>query len=187
MKRCKIIVLEGLPGIGKTTITKYIAEHYSDVTTVDEIIYEKIFANINLYQHMYFENDDLKINKAVNSYKAIVDRGPISTLSYNFAKGIIDKNFLNQVNMATEWFEKHQGFLKSDDVLVIYLTNNGLRYRISYDNSMDPYGSLDNQVLLENISIYNCKRYCKNLIIKDVHQEKLEAVADEIINKYLCS
>ena len=187
MKEYKMIILEGLPGVGKSTITKSINKFDPKIVTVDEIIYDKIFANVNLYQEMYFYNDDMKIEKAVKAKKSVVDRGPISTLSYNQVRCILDKNFDYNLKDTYKWFEKFENVLDSNDVCVIYLTTEGESYYIPYDNSLDPYGSQVNQELLEKVAMTNCKKYCKNLVVFKFKKENMEGLIDEIINKYLCS
>ena len=93
MKKHRIIILEGLPGVGKSTITKSIINFDPNIVPVNEIINEEIFDNVNLFQEMYFKNDNMKVQKARDSKKAIIDRGPISTFSYNQVRSILDKNF----------------------------------------------------------------------------------------------
>ena len=187
MKKHRIIILEGLPGVGKSTITKSIVNFDPNIVPVNEIINEEIFDNINLFQEMYFKNDNMKVQKALDSKKAIIDRGPISTFSYNQVRSILDKNFNCPIKDAFAWFETFKDFLASDEVIVFYLTNNGSSYYIPYDNNLDPYGSIENQVLLEHIALYNCKKYCKNLVIIDYRKNNMEELINEIINKHLCS
>ena len=139
----KLIYLEGLPGVGKTTIVKTLREQYPNITIVDEIINEKIFNNINLFQEMYFDNDDMKYASCKNV--SVVDRGPISTLSYNQARKIIDKDFLFSFVDLYNWFEKYKEIYSSGDVLVIYLKRSNSNYFIPYDNKLDPYGCVENQ------------------------------------------
>lgn len=187
MNKYKIIILEGLPGVGKSTIAKSIDKLDTDIITIDEIVYSKIFDNVNKYQEMYFHNDNMKIEKATKSAKAVVDRGPISTLSYNQIRSVLDKNFNYNIKDTFQWFERFVDILNSDDVCVIYLTTRGKSYYIPYVNESDPYGSRDNQELLEAMSLINCKKYCKHFIVLNYKKEKMEVLIDEIINKYLCS
>ena len=164
----KLIYLEGLPGVGKTTIVKTLREQYPNITTVDEIINEKIFNNINLFQEMYFDNDDMKYASCKNV--SVVDRGPISTLSYNQARKIIDKDFLFSFVDLYNWFEKYKEIYSSGDVLVIYLKRSNSNYFIPYDNTL-----------------YNCKKYCKNFLIKSYDKQNMEEIINEIVNQYLCT
>lgn len=181
----KLIYLEGLPGVGKTTIVKTLREQYPNITTVDEIINEKIFNNINLFQEMYFDNDDMKYASCKNV--SVVDRGPISTLSYNQARKIIDRDFLFSFVDLYNWFEKYKEIYSSGDVLVIYLKRSNSNYFIPYDNKLDPYGCVENQNLLESLTLYNCKKYCKNFLIKSYDKQNMEEIINEIVNQYLCT
>ena len=40
---------------------------------------------------MYFYNDNLKIETAINATRVVIDWGPISTLSYNQIRSILEK------------------------------------------------------------------------------------------------
>lgn len=187
MGKYKTIILEGLPGVGKSTITKSINKFDASINAIDEIIYGKIFDNVNMYQDMYFHNDNMKIERAMESERAIVDRGPISTLSYNQLRSILDKDFNCNIKDAFRWFDRFVDILNCDDVCVIYLTTQGESYYIPYDNELDPYGSRENQKLLESIALLNCKKYCKHFVVLNYKKENMEVLIDEIINKYLCS
>ena len=187
MKKNKIVILEGLPGVGKSTIVKNITSYDKDIITINEIVYNKIFENVNLYQEMYFHNDDLKMQKALDADKAIVDRGPISTLSYNQVRSILDENFDYNLKDTYKWFENYKNILNSDNVYVLYFTTEGKDYYIPYNNPLDPYGSKNNQEILEKVSLMNCKKYCKNLVVIKYNKQNMEELIYEIINKYLCS
>ena len=75
----KIVFLEGLPGVGKTTILQRLREKYPNINTVDELIFNKLFTNSVITQEDFMKNDDIKCIKA-QSLNSVVDRGPISTL-----------------------------------------------------------------------------------------------------------
>lgn len=174
----KFVFLEGLPGIGKTTLLNKIKElNIPNVHLVDEIINENILNNISINEEEFLLNDNMKINK-YNEGIIIIDRGPISTLSYSMVKKIIDTSF--NLNTAINEFEKYKEIYKNSKI--IYLTNNGTSYSITVDDINSPYGSIDNQKVLESISIYNSKKYCKNVIIKEYLKKDMEGVINEIIN-----
>ena len=91
----KIIFLEGLPGVGKTTITNYISnlKNKDNIHTVNEIIVD-IDDKTPIEQDLFIENDNLKINK-YNKDIIIIDRGPISTLTYNIVRDELVENFMD--------------------------------------------------------------------------------------------
>lgn len=126
----------------------------------------------------------MKLNQH-NEGLIIIDRGPISTVSYNITRSIIDQSF--NADNAMKWFEQFIDMLKDESNMVLYLTTNNQEYYIPFDNRKDPYGSLDNQRLLEKTSMEICKKYVKNLKIKEYHKENMEEIINEIVNKYLCS
>lgn len=180
-KKTKIIFLEGLPGIGKSFLTNKIREEFKNVNTVDEIIAGKMPDYSKQDQFWFFNNDDkkiLEIKKGIN----IIDRGPISTLSYNQTRKIIDEDFKFDVKIAEKWFSKYEELLKSEIVKVLYLTNNQTKFSITSEHVNDPYGLIENQKLLEAISLYNCKKYCPNLVIKFYDKSNIEEIINEIFN-----
>lgn len=180
----KIIFLEGLPGVGKTTMVNAVKKlSIKNVYVVDEII-NKVEGKTPINQLSYFQNDEMKLNQHTEGL-VIIDRGPISTVSYNITRGIIDKSF--NADDAKEWFSQFTDILKEESNKVIYLTTNDQEYYIPFNNKKDPYGSLENQRLLEKTSIKICEKYVKNLKIQEYHKENMEEIINEIVNKYLCS
>lgn len=176
MKR--YIFLEGLPGVGKTTIINYIKERYSNVNVVDEIINEVILKQTSFSEDDFIKNDEMKLNKYKDGV-IIFDRGPISSLSYSQVKKIIDNNY--DISKALKLFEKYRDIFK-EDCKIVYLTNGGKEYFIPSFSDISPYGTVDNQKLLEAISLYNCKKYCSNVIVIDYNKDNMEEVVNEIIS-----
>ena len=113
----RIIFLEGLPGVGKTTIVNAIENmNLSNVHTVNEIVVnlkEKTPVN----QNIFITNDNKKINM-YNSGTVIIDRGPISTLSYNQTRAMIDKSF--SALYIERWFEEIKEIYNRKNVEVIF-------------------------------------------------------------------
>ena len=178
-KRNKIVFLEGLPGVGKTTIVNKIKQkNIRNVYTVDEIIVD-LQEKTPVNQDIFIINDNKKINM-YNSGTIVIDRGPISTLSYIQTRKIIDKSF-STMNVE-KWFENIQKLYNKESVEVIYLTTKGQKYFLPFKNNSDPYGSIENQKILENITIENCKKYAKKLHIIEYHQKNMEEIIYEIIN-----
>ncbi len=174
----KIIFLEGLPGVGKTTLINEIRKKkLSNIYIVDEIINENILNNIKVNEQEFLLNDFMKVNK-YNDGIIIIDRGPISTLSYSETKKIMDINF--DLSNSINEFQKYINIYK--DSKIVYLTNKGKSYSITVSNTNSPYGTIENQKLLEEISIYNSKKYCENTIVLEYFKNDMEAVINEIIN-----
>lgn len=181
----KVVFLEGLPGIGKTTMVNAIKNrNIKNVYTVDEIINPTIIGLVSHNQNDFIENDNLKYNK-YNDGLIIIDRGFISTLSYNETLNIIKNN--KQIDIVNEWFNSIKNIYTYDYVYTIYLTCNGKEYKISENDVDGPYGSIKMQKELEKITISNIKKYCKNYEIVYYDKSNMEDFIDEIISKYMCS
>lgn len=174
----KIIFLEGLPGVGKTTLLNEIKnKKIPNVHIVDEIINENILNDTIINEQEFFINDYLKINKYKNGI-IIIDRGPISTLSYSETKKIMNHNF--NLNNGLNEFKKYINIYKNSKI--VYLTNKGQEYTITVSDINSPYGTIESQKILEEISIYNSRKYCKNTIVLEYFKTNMEDVLNEIIN-----
>ncbi len=180
----KIIFFEGLPKVGKTTLINYIKnKNLPDVFVADELTTKKSrLESSNTFDFM--ENDVAKIN-SVKSGLLFIDRGPISTLSYNQTKMIVDENYDFDIRKLKKWFAKFTSFFQQDNVFVYLLKDQNYRFREG-ETPTNPHGTLENQKLMEQITFYNSKKYVKNLIVKEYSYNKMEKFADEIINKFMC-
>lgn len=175
----KIIFLEGLPGVGKSTITNYIANLNKDnIHAVNEIIVD-IEDKTPIEQDLFIMNDNLKINKYDEGI-IIIDRGPISTLTYNIVRDELVKNF--SFKQVIDWFNKIKDIFNQDNVFIYYLTTNGKEYYLPYNNEMDPNGSIENQKRVEEVALYNIKKYSKNYKIIEYNKQNMEDIINEIIN-----
>lgn len=175
----KIVFLEGLPGVGKTTLINEIKErNFVDVYTVDEIVMDSLKNVISNDENDYMKNDEMKINK-YNEGLIIIDRGPISTLSYNQANSIIESDF--DATPVILWFENIKQIFE-ENTKIVYLTNYGNNYYLPYNKENDAFGTIENQQLLESISLYNCKKYSNNVVVKEYHKKDVEAIINEIID-----
>ena len=175
----KIVFLEGLPGIGKTTICNTIKSmNLDNIHVVDEIIKEDIINHVSDDENDYMINDNMKIDKYHDGL-IIMDRGPISTLSYNQTRNIIEDGF--DPTPVLKWFETVKDVYK-EDIKIIFLTNNQSSFKITSKDINDPYGSIENQKLLERVTLFNCNKYSDNVIIRDYYQKDMEDLVNEIIS-----
>lgn len=173
----KITFLEGLPGVGKSTLAKILKDSYG-VLVSEEIEKKEIYNNINGNQLLYIENDEIKINKYTDG-NIVIDRGLISTLAYNITRKILNEN--HEIGYIVDWFLKNKDIYSKEYVKVIYLKREG--FKIPYDDVNDPYGSEYNQRLLEEIALTLCRKYVKNLkIIHYDYKKDMEVIINEIIN-----
>lgn len=171
----KIIFLEGLPGVGKTTLINNLRE-IENVNVVDEVINSDKVNNRTKY---YLKNDELKINKYKQGL-TVIDRGLLSTLSYEQTKKIINDDYDNTI--ALKWFKNYEDFYKQDNVLVIYLKRKEDKYFLRYEDESDPYGSIENQRLLESVTMFNLQKYTKHKKIIEYSIDKMAEVINEIIS-----
>ena len=180
----KLVFLEGLPGVGKTTIINSIKNKNNDnLLCIDEIIKENIINNVSTDENEYLNNDNMKLElyyKYKNSDKIIImDRGPLSTLSYNQARHIMDNK--HEVEQIEQWFENLSD-IYSKNVVVYYLTNNGMNHQISVNDPFGPFGNINGQKLFESICKFNANKYFTNVVIKYYDKSNMEEIIDEIIN-----
>lgn len=156
-----IIVLEGLPGSGKTTLSKRLSNFY-DGTHVPEIVRPKTRLCNNEF---YFHNDILKyqIANKNNHILSFMDRNFLSTLAFNYSDDRISKtsNYKSVVNWLK--LQKEQVILYEPDIY-LYLD-------LSVEQSLDRQNK-DNQDTMwtnRNFLIYLRKFYIKYLkmILKD--------------------
>jgi len=174
----QIIIFEGLPLVGKTTLINYIRSlNNKEIKCVDELILD----TEELNQDSFMKNDIEKVNKYKDGL-VFIDKAFIATLSYNQMLDYLNGN--KDLRKVEEWFKKEAiPFYKRDDVLTLYLKSKEMRLRETNPNT--PHGSIENQKKIEEITLNNIKTYCKNFEIVNYEQNEMGAFVDEIINKYL--
>ena len=178
-----IVFLEGLPKVGKTSLLNFIKEKkLKNVFVADELLTERSKEE-DATTSDFMINDIEKINFSEDGL-LLIDRGPISTLSFNQTKMITDLNYNFDLRELNKWFNKLKSFYQQDNVFVYLLRQK--EYRIREPSNECPHGTIENQKIMEAITLYNCKKYVKNLIIKDFSYDKIEQVANEIIDKFMC-
>lgn len=169
----RIIFIEGLPGVGKTTMINSI-RNIENVNVVDEVINSQLEENRTKY---FLKNDEIKINL----YKEgliVIDGGFLNTISYEQAKKIINPNYDN--SLALKWFDNRKNIYKKSNIFVLYLKRSDNDYFLLYDDN-NPFGTVENQKLLETISIYNLKKYAKNYKIIDYDYNEMEKIISKFI------
>lgn len=172
----KIVFLEGLPGVGKSTLIDNIRlKSYDNVHVVNEIVLDSKQTD----QKFFMDNDIAKISK-YNQGTIIIDRGLISTLSYNMVLKIINNS---DYNLVSKWFKKNAvNMYKQENVITYYLKTNKYIVKNNNKNKNNPYSSVKNLKTLEKITINNIKKYCLNYKIVEYSYDKMEELINEIIN-----
>lgn len=102
-----IIVLEGMPGSGKTTISELLKKKYS-FGKVPQIIFrkQKTMDNNPYHQNPYFISEELKCHLARKLEKThpcvVMDRNYISSLAFNYA--VNDKEHHSSFQLSLQWY-----------------------------------------------------------------------------------
>lgn len=181
-----IIFLEGLPTVGKTTLLNCLSDKYKNINIVPELINGNMPDYKLQDQNWFMQNDDKKLDLYKDG-NIVIDRGPLSTLSYNQTRKITDTNFCFNIDNVIDWFQKYKELYQSDYVYVVYLTTNNLRFGITSNYVTDPYGSIENQKLLEQISLFNLQKFVKNYKIINYNFKNIGETIDEIADKFVCA
>lgn len=175
----KIIFIEGLPNVGKSYLINEIKrKKIKNIFVVEELINPNIKNPFTDDEKFFLKNDELKISK-YNSGVIIIDRGPISTLVYNQVNHIINNNY--DASYVEKWFEQFVNLYNSENTYNYYLYNPDV-YELSVNDSLNPFGSVDNLVLTHALTVYNLKKYSKHFNIIEYKKNNLEEVINEIIN-----
>ena len=131
----------------------------------------------------WINNDKKKINMYDDGL-IIIDRGPISTLSYNETQDLLTGN--SELLDVYSFFKQYQS-IYNDSVTYYLKRRNNDNYYIPFDDEFNPYGSVKNQQLLEKVTLHNCYKICNKFKIIDYDYQNMEDLINEIIDQYLCS
>lgn len=179
----RIVVLEGLPGVGKSTLIQMLRAR--GVVCIDETdgIEKDHKIDGNAAAQIVFMKNDLQKIKTARSQTGrliVMDRGPMSTLAYNLVKHKLSNTF-NFMPVVT-WFEQFtKDFYANDNVRVVYLQGNNT---LPYDDSSDPYGSQPNQQVLESVTLSLIQTFAKNYTIRK-YDYKILSDQEELIHEIL--
>lgn len=175
-----IIFLEGLPGVGKTTLIAELRK--KNVHCVDEIIIKNDTQQKDQPQSFFIDNDDQKVKEAseFSNQLVVVDRGPLSTLAYSLVRHKLDNSFdfMSTVN----WFSTAKSIYERNNVKVLFLRGKSA---LPYEDANDPYGSTINQKILQAATLELANIFC-SVVVKDYdYSTDQKELIDEILNQSL--
>lgn len=175
----KICFIEGLPGVGKTYLINKIRDmKIQNTNVVDELINPDIKDPFTDKEDIFLKNDELKLS-LYDDGLVIIDRGPVSTLVYNQVMHLLDNNY--DASFVEKWFKQFESIYSDENTKVIYLKNPGV-YTPSINDDKNPFGSVENLKLTDEITVFNIKKYFKNYKIIEYKKNNVESVIDEIVN-----
>lgn len=167
-----IIILEGLPGVGKTCLAKNISKQYA-AKLIPEImpsISDEFDMKRITDQKIFVMNDTLKKEEANNfNGLSVIDRGALSTISYSITKNILNSGY--NFEETKDWFIKEWlPFYKQSGTITLYLRGRSSPWHV---NPLDPYGTQDNLKLLEKVTTSTLRLYgIKHYIVEYDYADK---------------
>ncbi len=104
----KVFVMEGIPGVGKTTILKYFGRDIN-ILTVEQILPAEPEFDQAMPMSFYFRSDELKTAKCFGSDKSLclLDRYYASTLAFYWASDKLKGTA--KYNQAIRWYYRSLG------------------------------------------------------------------------------
>jgi|GEM_PF-6518762 len=175
MSESKIVILDGVPGGGKTTITEYFKNEGAHV--VPELVEHSLVNKEDNFNY-YIISDLIKMSIAslarFRGNNVVMDRGPISTLAFTYAH------------------DKIYGTKRYDELLKIYKHEFSKNTDSKYILNFLFYIDLETSLKRKNRSLTDNRTdswfykpflevffdYYKNI---DLHSSKFESVLGEII------
>lgn len=123
-----LIILEGLPGAGKTTFARKLARKFKGIL-IPQIIMKFPQNYINFpggkKERFFMKNDLEKYKKASGALKrkkiAIMDRGVFSTLAYNYASTQFKKT--NIYEKILNWYKKNKNTFELPQIIFLLETS----------------------------------------------------------------
>ena len=118
-----LIILEGLPGAGKTTLGKRLARKFGGVLIPQIILpFPKNYKQLASYakEQFFMKNDLQKYKKARQCLKnkklVIMDRGIFSTIAYNYALTRLKQS--NTYKKVMEFYKKNRKIFNLPQIIV---------------------------------------------------------------------
>lgn len=122
-----IVVVEGLPGSGKTAICNDVVLMMSNGHLVPEIM-AKYIKDTNYNQgwkteKFYMQNDESKCSlaraRSFSGFDVVMDRNYVATLAYNYA--VTKTKIANTFTGVWQWFSQGRKLVRPDKYIYIYI------------------------------------------------------------------
>lgn len=164
-----LIILEGLPGVGKTTIAKKLAKKFKGILILQ--IFTKFPQNyINFppdkKERFFMKNDLEKYKKASEVLKrkelVIMDRGVFSTLVYNYAFTQFKKT--NIYEKILNWYKKNKNTFNLPQI--IFLLETSIENSLKRKGRLIPKKSEKNSLWVNPYFLKKMEIFYKDELIK---------------------
>ena len=196
------ILLEGMPGTGKTTFAKGLAE-ITGAEYVKSVISDSRFGNsikkvrsknINTSLELFFLSDllfdELRVRDLLKNNNIIRDKSFIGTVAHLNTHGFVNTNKETIDSLKIGYDELKKSSIIPD--LVVYLTINENRIKENFYKKKD-ISEID-KFLLENISLYKKQddeikkqlyyEYGNKVIEIECFSEVVNTICENILNEY---
>lgn len=196
------ILLEGMPGTGKTTIAKCLA-NITGAKYIKSVISDSRFGNsikkvrsknIDMSLELFFLSDllfdELRVRDLLKNNNIIRDKSFIGTVAHLNTHGFVNKNKETIDSLKIGYDELKKFSIVPDLIVYLTINENKIKENLSKKNDISEIDKL----LLENMSLYKKQddeikkqlyyQYGDKVIEIECFSETVNTICKNILNEY---